>query len=206
MSAQTASLADLAAQLSSARRNTPAERRRFRRVGVSVRGRMMDGDGREHDCRTADISPGDARIAAAAAEVRVGDRIVFYLDDLGRLEGHVVRASQNGEFAVIFSGTAHKREKLAELLTWLMSRESLALDEEVQRDRREGGGALTSIAIEHGPAIDGEIVDFSLVGMAVRTRQPAPPLGTWVRVGAIDGKVARYFDGGFAVDFEVRRR
>lgn len=166
----------------------------------------MDSAGREHDCRTADISPGDARIASAAAAVHVGDRIVFYLDDLGRLEGHVVRASADGEFAVIFSSTAHKREKIAELLTWLMSRERVALEPEAAPARREGGGALTSIATEHGPAIDGEIIDFSLVGMAVRTRQTPPPIGTWVRVGAIDGKVARYFDGGFAVDFEVRRR
>lgn len=198
-------MADLATQLSAARRPNAAERRRFRRVGLSVRGRMMDGAGLEHDCRTADISPGDARIAAAAA-VRVGDRIVFYLDELGRLEGHVVRASADGHFAVIFSATAYKREKLAEMLTFLMSRERVTLDEDIRRARRQGGGALASISVDRGPAIDGEIVDFSLIGMAVRTRQPPPPIGAWVRIGAIDGRVARYIDGGFAIDFEVRSR
>ncbi|MEZ5962111.1 MAG: hypothetical protein R3C30_17055 [Hyphomonadaceae bacterium] len=40
------------------------ERRRFRRMPIEVNGRLMDLPGREHDCRTVDISPGDIRIAA----------------------------------------------------------------------------------------------------------------------------------------------
>ncbi len=165
---------------------------------------MMDGDGREHDCRTADISPGDARLIAGV-DVKVGDRIIFYLDELGRLEGHVVRASEDGQFAVVFSGSAHKREKLAEMLTWLMSRDRVDLGDDAHRVRRQGGGASASISVDGGKALTGEIVDFSLIGMAIRTVQAPPPIGAWVRIGAIDGRVSRYIEGGFAIDFEQRR-
>lgn len=196
-----ATLADVVTQLSSARRPTPSERRRFRRVPVNLRGRLMDPAGREHDCRTADMSPGDVRLIATA-QVKIGDRIIFYLDELGRLEGHVVRCSTQGEFAVILSATAHKREKVAEMLTWLMSKD--LVDEAAPRTaERKGGGAFASIALGDGPAIEGEILDFSLVGMAIRTKSPPPPIGTWVRVGGVDGRVARYVDGGFAIDFEI---
>lgn len=204
MSAQAVSLAELHAQLTSSRKQAPAERRRFRRIGLAVTGRMLDGAGCEHDCRTADISPGDARLISSA-EVKIGDRVIFYLDDLGRLEGHVVRAGEDGQFAVIFSGSIHKREKLAEMLTWLMSRERLALDDDIRRARREGGGAVTAVSVDGGPALTGEIVDFSLISMAIRTAHTPPPIGTWVRIGALDGRVARYFEGGFAVDFEARK-
>ena len=81
---------DLAA---AARRLTAAqvgirERRRFRRMPIEVNGRLLDPLGREHDCRTADISPGDIRIAAPILP-HVGERVVIYLAGFGRVSGHV---------------------------------------------------------------------------------------------------------------------
>lgn len=202
MTAAALSLADVYTKLNTSRRNDPAERRRYRRVPVGLTGRMMGADGAEHDCRSADISPGDMRVAAAAS-VKVGDRVVFYLEDLGRLEGHVVRNIAAGEFAVVLSATAHKREKIAELLTWLMSKE-IARDIERTPHKHLGAGALASVVPESGPTVEGEVLDFSLVGMAIKTSQPPPALGAWVRIGGIYGRVSRYIEGGFAIDFEQR--
>lgn len=192
-----------AAQRISAMRPVSRERRRFRRVPLTVGGRLMDPAGREHDCRTADVSPGDARITTAAA-VQIGDRVVFYLDELGRLEGHVVRRIGESEFAVILSVTPHKREKLAEMLTWLVSRDTMAVEIEARRLPRHGTGAMAALSIEGGPVIEGEVLDFSLVGMAVKTSHPKPPIGAWVRVGGVYGRVSRYLENGFAIDFEQR--
>src|SRR5262249_13623174 len=93
---------------------------------------------------------------------------------------------------------------LAETLTWLMSRDVMATEIEARRMPRQAAGAITAIEVENGPDIDGEVLDFSLVGMAVRTGQQRPPIGAWVRIGGVYGRVARYFDGGFGVDFEQR--
>ena len=88
------------------------ERRRFRRMPIEVSGRLLDGAGVEHDCRTADISPGDIRIVASTLPT-VGDRVVIYLAGFGRVSGHVARKCGEGEVAIIFDFTAHKREKMA---------------------------------------------------------------------------------------------
>ncbi|HWA01839.1 MAG TPA: PilZ domain-containing protein [Caulobacterales bacterium] len=179
------------------------ERRRFYRAPIVVGGRMLDPLGREHDCRTADLSPGDARLAAPIA-LDVGQRVVLYLDGFGRVAGHVVRACGENEFAIVFDISAHKREKLAEALIWIMNKAPLGLDEDTPKFALRQGLHYARIETDDGEIIDGEVLDFSLAGMTIRSPQPPPPLGVWVRVGGAYGRVARRIDGGFAVDFEPR--
>jgi hypothetical protein len=178
------------------------ERRRFRRMPIEVSGRMLDGLGREHDCRTADISPGDIRIAAPILP-QVGDRVVLYLEGIGRVTGNVARKCGEGEVAIIFDFSAHKRERLAEQLTIFVNRD-LGIDEPL-REIREGAQTV-SLSFETGEVYEGEVLDFSLAGITIRSKRPPPLIGVWVRVGAVYGRVARIIEGGFAIDFEARQR
>jgi hypothetical protein len=180
-------------------RATPQERRRFRRLRLVLGGRLMDENGRESDCRTEDVSPGDARIACAA-HVQAGARVVLYLHEVGRVAGRVARVSGEQEFALIFDASTHKKEKLAERLTWLLSRDALGLTED-EPPQPIGGRGEIEIEVHGGRTIVGEAVDFSLAGVTVRTPQAPPRIGAWVRIGGVDGRVARYIEGGFAVDF-----
>jgi hypothetical protein len=179
------------------------ERRRFRRAPIAVSGRLLDRSGREHDCRTADISPGDVRIAATVLP-EVGERVVIYLDGFGRVSGHVARKCGEGEVAVIFDFTAYKREKMAEQLTLAMNKE-LGI-EEPQRAAPPEGPNVVRIEFETGDIHMGEDLDFSLAGITVKSAKPPPLIGVWVRIGGVYGRVARLIDGGFAVDFEPRRQ
>ena len=179
------------------------ERRRFRRMPIAVSGRLLDPLGREHDCRTADISPGDVRIAASILP-GVGERVVIYLDGIGRVSGHVARTCGEGEVAIIFDFSAHKRERLAEQLT-LEINKSLGIDEPIRPAPREGSQFIR-LEFETGEAYDGEVLDFSLAGITIRSGRPPPLIGVWVRAGNIYGRVARLIDGGFAIDFEQRRQ
>jgi hypothetical protein len=207
--AQKIDFADAAARLAAAR-TAARERRRFRRAPLVVGGRLLDPLGREHDCRTADISPGDVRLAATVLP-EIGSSVVIYLEGLGRLAGSVARRCGEDEVAVIFQMSAHKRERMAEALTWMINKEALGLEES---DRRLPGGiaeepagsrrSMARIEIETGGVIEGEVLDFSLAGITVQTPKPPPPLGSWVRVGGVYGRVARLIEGGFAVDFEPR--
>ncbi|GAM99743.1 hypothetical protein U91I_03398 [alpha proteobacterium U9-1i] len=177
------------------------ERRRFRRMPLVIGGRMLDPLGREHDCRTTDISPGDVRLAAPILP-GVGDRIVIYLEGLGRMSGAVARRCGEGEVAVIFDFSAHKREKLAEQLTFAVNKDQLGLSD---APRIIGEGVQRArIEVEGLPAFEGEVLDFSLTGMTLKSPRTPPLIGSWVRVGGIFGRVARVIDGGFAVDFEAR--
>lgn len=178
----------------------PRERRRFRRMPIIVAGRMLDHSGRELDCRTADISPGDVRIAATTLPT-VNETVVLYLDGFGRLAGHVARKCGEGEVAIIFDISQHKREKMAEALTWSANRAALGLDD-IKSAAPETGGAR--IIAESGEIYEGEVLDLSLAGIVIRTSKTPPPLGSWVRIGGTHGRVARFIEGGFAIDFAPR--
>lgn len=194
-------LASIADRLNSARANA-RERRRFRRLPLVIGGRLLDPSGREHDCRTADISPGDVRLAATTRP-EIGARVVIYLDGIGRVSGKVARACGDGEVAVIFDFSAHKREKLAEQLTIAINRD-LGVEAEAA-PIRDGAGNVR-LQFETGESYEGEVIDFSLAGVTIRTRRAPPLIGVWVRVGAVYGRVARITEDGFAIDFEQRPR
>ncbi len=179
------------------------ERRRFRRLPVTVSGRMLGSVSGEQDCRTADISPGDVRIVSPQPP-KVGERVVIYLEGIGRVSGQVARRCGEGEVAVIFDFTAHKREKMAEMLTLIINRD-LGVEGPMRAPTGEGG-ARVRLEFETGQAYEGEILDFSLAGLTVRTGRPPPLLGVWVRAGNVYGRVARLIEGGFAIDFETRPR
>jgi hypothetical protein len=182
--------------------SSPRERRRFRRVPTDLSGRIMLANGEERDCRIADLSAGGARLSDAGT-MGVNDGVVIYLRDFGRLTGHVVR-STNEESAIIFDLSRYKQEKLVERLTWIMNRDLLGFDEDRREGRHQGSGEAIVIR-DDGSRLTCQLLDFSMVGMALRTAGDRPMIGEWVQIGSTYGKVARYFDGGFAVDFENQR-
>jgi hypothetical protein len=92
----------------------------------------MLADRREFPCQVVDMSP-DGMALIAPVTAAQGERIIAYVDHLGRLEGRVARIFQNG-FAMTIGATARKRAKLAAQLTWLANRNILGLPE----DRRHG--------------------------------------------------------------------
>lgn len=196
--AQRLDFANAAARISAAGTPKSQERRRFRRMPVIVAGRMLDGAGREQDCRTADISPGDVRLASPSLPA-VDDKVVLYLEGFGRLSGRVARRCGEDEVAIIFDISTHKREKMAETLTWSLNKDPLGL-EEAPKEK----SARARVETELGEIIDGEVLDFSLTGVTIRTPKTAPRIGEWVRVGGVYGRVARRIEGGFAIDFEPR--
>src|SRR6202021_3839237 len=120
------------AQQNPALRALSDERRRFQRVKVDLLGRYMLPDRREFPCQVVNMSPGGMAIIAPVGGAP-GERIIAYVDHLGRLEGHVARTFDNG-FAMTIAATARKRDKLAAQLTWLANRHILGLPE----DRRHG--------------------------------------------------------------------
>src|SRR5215467_11855968 len=111
------------------------ERRRFQRVRVNLLGRYMLADRREYPCQVQDMSPGGMALVAPVAG-KAGERVVAYIDHLGRLEGTIVRVVPNG-FAMTISATARKREKLAAQLTWLANRHLLGSAEDRRHERLE---------------------------------------------------------------------
>ena len=77
-----------------------SERRRFQRVKVHLLGRYMLPDRREFPCQIINMSPGGLALLAPGIG-NVGDRVIAYLDHIGRVEGKITRIIDNG-FAIEF--------------------------------------------------------------------------------------------------------
>src|SRR5262249_57429684 len=71
------------------------ERRRLQRVKVHLLGRYMLPDRREFPCQIINMSPGGLALLAPGIG-NVGDRVIAYLDHIGRVEGRFTRIMDNG--------------------------------------------------------------------------------------------------------------
>jgi hypothetical protein len=162
---------------------------------------MMGASGLERPCRTIDLSPGDACISADDMPI-MGEKLIIYAQHIGCLEGPVTRLG-GGEFGVRFLATLAKRERLAETLTELCNSQGEVLGN--RRTLRYQGSGIALVEVDGAEALHCEVTDFSLVGMAARTAATRPMIGTWVKIGAMHGRVSRYIENGFAIDFEAKR-
>ena len=176
------------------------DRRRFQRVPVTLLGRFMLEDRREYPCQTIDMSPGSAAIVSPVS-ARIGERVVAYIDHVGRLEGIVLRTLDNG-FVMSVSATERKRDKLAAKLTWLANRHELNLPEDRRHERVVPRQRNAEIRLEDGRTYRTRIIDLSLSGAAIEL-DVRPAIGTVLWVGNLRGRVVRHFDEGVAIEFAV---
>jgi hypothetical protein len=180
----------------------PDERRRYRRVDTIYNGRIMDGAGAERSCNIIDMSAGGARVAADG-RFALNDNVIIYAHGMGRLEGTVIRRDIEG-CAVRLNASAYKRDRIVDRLTWAMNKDRLGLGDERRESRYATDGEVV-VTRDDGRVLMCEMIDFSMVGMGLACPAADRPLvGSWVQVGSNWGKVARWLDRGFGVDFETK--
>src|SRR6202140_4835621 len=148
------------------------DRRRHQRVKVNLLGRYMLADRREFPCQVVNMSPGGMALIAPVGGAP-GERIIAYVDHLGRLEGHVARIFQNG-FAMTIGATARKRDKLAAQLTWLANRNILGLPEDRRHGRIVPRNPVGRLIMPNGVNLTCRIIDVSQSGAGIAT-DPGPP-------------------------------
>ncbi|WP_051332394.1 PilZ domain-containing protein [Cucumibacter marinus] len=175
-----------------------AEHRRFQRVKVSVLGRYMLADRREFPCQVIEMSPGDAKIIAPVSG-EVGERVIAYLDHIGRVEGVISRVIDGG-FAIEINASMRKRDKMAAQLTWLANKDVLSLPEDRRHERVVPDIRHSNIILEDGRRYNCKIIDISLSGAAVEI-DVRPAMGTPITLGRMRARVVRHFDDGIAVEF-----
>lgn len=175
-----------------------AERRRHHRMKVVLLGRYMLPNRMEYPCQTIDISPGGVHLAAPA-KARPGERVIAYLDHLGRIEGSCVRTTMEG-FAMTITATSRKREKFTAQLTWLANRDELGLPEDRRYDRVVPRNPRSVLTLEDESEHIARIIDISLSGAAFSSDLDLP-VGTPVRIGSTPALIVRRFDGGYAAQF-----
>jgi hypothetical protein len=176
------------------------ERRRHQRVKVNLLGRYMLADRREFPCQVIDMSPGGMALVAPVAGTP-GERVIAYVDHLGRLEGKISRLIENG-FAMSISATLRKRDKLAAQLTWLANRQILNLPEDRRHGRFSPRNPMARLILPSGVNVACRVIDLSQSGAAISIAPDLRPVvGAMVTIGKTQGRVVRHIEDGFAVEF-----
>ncbi len=176
------------------------DRRRYQRVRVNLLGRFMLENRREYPCQTTDMSPGSCALITPIVG-RKGERVVAYIDHVGRIEGLLERPYDGG-FAMSISATLRKKDKLAAKLTWLANRYHLNLAEDRRHQRVTPNSPFANMLLPDERTYQARIIDLSLSGAALAL-DAQPPIGAVVHLGALRASVVRHFEEGIAIEFAV---
>jgi hypothetical protein len=174
------------------------DRRKYKRFAMVLLGRFMRQDKREYPCKLVDISVGGAALSSPVVP-HMDERIITYFDQLGGLEGKVVRIFDGG-FAVAFTATQHKREKLAAQLTWLINKQELGGPEDRRHERVTLRAAASTLTLADGVTVPCRVLDVSLSGASIGT-MARPEIGSDVLLGKLRARVVRRHDQGIGVQF-----
>ncbi len=169
-------------------------------VRVSFTGRLMLPDHQEYDCTATEMTA-ERALFACSGIARNGDRVISYLQHIGRIEGTVTALTASG-FVIAINAPERKREKLAAQLAWIAKRQLLGLPEDRRHDRLTPRNTRAHLMLEDGVLLACRLIDLSLSGAAIEIEN-RPPLGTRVQLGKnMSGKIVRHFMEGVAVEFD----
>ena len=175
-----------------------ADRRRYRRVPINMPGKLfVPSTSQEFACSVVDLSPGGASVACEMM-LPIDTPVVLYANTFGRFEGVVAR-HDGPRLGLRFASTALKRERTAEQLTLFLNR-NLLDDSELRRDDRTPTKGLTRFVRHDGQVVPCEVLDLSVSGISVKT-DLRPPIGEFILIGQLPGRVARHHDNGIGIEF-----
>ncbi len=175
-----------------------SERRRFRRVRVDLPGRLfVPSDSREARCTVTDLSPGGAAITCETVP-EPGTPVVLYVDNFGRFEGNVARCDGYG-FGISFVCTPSKRERTAEQLVLFLNK-TLVDDSVLRRHERSSQKGFAKFTRADGTITQCEVMDISVGGVSLKT-DVKPPIGEFVLIAQIAGRVVRHHADGIGIAF-----
>jgi hypothetical protein len=182
------------------------ERRDDVRVIVNMPGRYMlaskrnlKGERCEFACRIVNVSLG-AMVLAAPVPGPLGERVIVYSEQLGRLHGSITRLMTTG-FVMSVAANPQTREKLAAKLEWLAKqKDSPDLPDSRRHARVVPKNPIATLLQADGSLTSCLVIDFSDSGAAV-SADLYPTIGTPLAVGKMVGRVVRRFAEGFALEF-----
>ena len=121
--------------------------------------------------RRSTFRPGGIAFESEASG-EIGERIIAYLNQIGRVEGTVARHFYGG-FAIQMKLPPLKREKLADQLTWLANRQVLGMPEDRRHERIEPHNSSTTLTLPAGARFLRDIIDVSRSGVGASRRRGA---------------------------------
>lgn len=172
--------------------------RQYKRVPVDWVARFCVNGTAEHQTTLRDVSGGGMALNSSVC-VRVGDHVIVYADS-ERFEGYVVRQLQDG-FAIELSLHKPKRQRLLAKLMWHMNADIISDDDDLRgMPRLRSQNLLSPCHLADGTEVYCRVLDMTIVSANIEA-QVQPPVGSYVRIGQVDGEVVRHTMHGFVVLF-----
>ena len=175
------------------------DKRRHRRVELILTARFMLPDQSEHTATLMNISAGGI---ALKTEQRppMGTTVIVYVQDIGRLEGNVVRVLPDG-FALAYSGTQHLRDRVVEKLTTKINPD-VYINPGDRLHMRVESDELAHLILADGREIVCRVLDMSLGGISLAV-DIRPKVGEPVLIGRMQGRIVRHHDQGIGIAFDT---
>ncbi len=178
--------------------NLALEKRLHRRVDITLPGRYMLANKQEYRCQTLDVSIGGIALSGFIRG-NLGEKVIAYIDEIGRIEGTIVRHLEKG-FAIAFTPSPAKRERLVDRLTWLMNKNVVEENDARQFTRHMPNLSETKFVLPDGRTYPCRIIDMSINGASIQI-DVIPDIGAEIMLGKMNGRVIRHHDSGIAVEF-----
>jgi hypothetical protein len=174
------------------------DRKDYCRVAVSAKGRFMRPDYSEQDCIVDTMSPLEA-VFSCDTPADIGERIVAYLEHIGRIEGEVTEIGRQS-FSISIKATDRKRDKLSAQLAWLDKKIRLGLPEDRRHERLAPSNVGSEIKLEDGRTFSCRIIDLSMSGAGIEL-DASLDIGTILTLGNMRGRIVRHFQEGVGIAF-----
>jgi len=159
------------------------------------------GERRVFACRVVGLSPSTVAFATTI-DARLGERVIAQIDQLGRVDGRVIRRLGRG-FVMSLSTTEEERQRLAEKIQWIENRKNHDVSERRGDGRMVPSNPYSRMILADGSMESCLVLDISVSGAAV-SANTVPSIGTVLAIGTVVGRVVRHFEGGFSVQFIER--
>jgi hypothetical protein len=179
--------------------STFAARRQLERAKLRLPGRCLLANRVESVCTTIDLAACGVAVQCGD-QGQVGDHVVAYINQLGRIEGEIARQLQNG-FAFKIAATPRKVDKLAARIAWLIQHDAFGAPDNRRRERVEVDDGHILVTTPDGAEHFATLIDVSSDGAAMNMAN-APPIGSSATVGGRRARVVRHFAGGVGVRFQ----
>lgn len=185
-------MTELAQQEFPDRRGEPRDR-------ADLAGRYMLSDHREYDGEVLEVALGSVTIKGPKTG-EIGDRVIMYIDQLGRIEGNIKRHTEDG-FALELTLSPAAANKWAERIANLdpQAHQLAAEQREALRAKPEED-TRSRMTLPDGRSYPCEVIDVSISGAAIKVGV-FPAIGTPVQLGKMRGKIVRHLPQGVAIEF-----
>jgi hypothetical protein len=173
------------------------DRRRHKRVSVTMLGRFMRENKQEYPCSLLDMSVGGAAIMAPVT-VEIGEHVVVYFDHVGGIERY---RSARVRRRICFQNPGHAAQarEACRAAAWLANRSELG-DPGVHTSASSRAAVNPPCSLLDGNTLNCRVLDVSISGASVATTAQ-PEIGSEVVLGKLRARVVRHHAEGIGLRF-----